>query len=189
MDEPLFDPLPAIQGMTWKLIQLLNRQAMQNVIWKRRSKFFEGEGASSEGERKWKQLFRRHQNPSHLCIFTFVRWLLDHSFSCFWQDPMREILQIQIHILTGLPLWLSWKRICLQCGRPGFNPWVGKIPWRRERQPIPVFWPEKFHGLYSPWGRKELDMTERFSLSLPLSHVNLTMQLMLIGHIVHRVHL
>ena len=29
----------------------------------------------------------------------------------------------------------------LQCGRPGFDPWVGKIPWRRERLPIPVFWP------------------------------------------------
>ena len=38
----------------------------------------------------------------------------------------------------GLPWWLSWQRICLQCRRPGFNPWVGKIPWRREWQPIPV---------------------------------------------------
>ena len=28
-------------------------------------------------------------------------------------------------------------RLCLQCGRPGFNPWVGKIPWRRERLPPP----------------------------------------------------
>ena len=27
-------------------------------------------------------------------------------------------------------------------GRPGFNPWVGTIPWRRERLPTPVFWPE-----------------------------------------------
>jgi len=26
-------------------------------------------------------------------------------------------------------------------GRPGFDPWVGKIPWRRERLPTPVFWP------------------------------------------------
>ena len=42
---------------------------------------------------------------------------------------------------------------------PGFDPWVGKIPWRRERLPTPVFWPGEFHGL-SPWGRKELDMTE-----------------------------
>ena len=62
-------------------------------------------------------------------------------------------------------LWLSWLRICLQCGRPGFDPWVGKIPWKRERLPIPVLWPVEFHGLYSPWGGKELDTTERFLLS------------------------
>ena len=42
--------------------------------------------------------------------------------------------------------------------------WVGKIPWRRERLPTPGFWPGEFHGLYSPWGRKESDMTERLSL-------------------------
>ena len=47
----------------------------------------------------------------------------------------------------GLSLWLSWLRICLQCGRPGFGPWVGKIPWRRERLPTPVFWPGEFHGV------------------------------------------
>ena len=28
--------------------------------------------------------------------------------------------------------------------------WVGKIPWRRERLPTPVFWPGEFHGLYRP---------------------------------------
>ena len=64
------------------------------------------------------------------------------------------------------PLWLSWLRVCLQCGRPGFNPWVGKIPWRRERLLIPVFWPREFHGLYSPCGLKELDMTEQLSISI-----------------------
>ena len=32
----------------------------------------------------------------------------------------------------------------LQFGRPGFNPWVGNISWRRERLPIPVFWPGEF---------------------------------------------
>ena len=31
--------------------------------------------------------------------------------------------------------------------------------------PNPVFWPGEFHGLYSPWGLKESDMTERLSLS------------------------
>ena len=41
---------------------------------------------------------------------------------------------------------------------------VGKIPWRRERLPTPVFWSGEFHGLYSPWGHKESDTTERLSL-------------------------
>ena len=36
-----------------------------------------------------------------------------------------------------------------------FDPWVGKIPWRRERLPTPVFWPGESHGLYSQWGHKE----------------------------------
>ena len=45
---------------------------------------------------------------------------------------------------------------CLRCGRPGFNPWVGKIPWRRKWQSTPVLLPGKSHGQrslvgYSPW--------------------------------------
>ena len=41
--------------------------------------------------------------------------------------------------------------------RPGFNPWVRNIPWRRKWQPTPVFLPGRFHGQrslagYSPWG-------------------------------------
>ena len=45
---------------------------------------------------------------------------------------------------------------------------VGKNPCRRERLPNPAFWPGECHGLYSPWGRKESDTTERLSLSLQL---------------------
>ena len=57
------------------------------------------------------------------------------------------------------------KEICLQCGRPGFNPWNGKLPWRKEWKPTPIFLPGEFHGQrslagYSPRGSKELDMTE-----------------------------
>ena len=53
----------------------------------------------------------------------------------------------------------------LQCGRPGFNPWVRKISWRRKWHPTPVFLPGKSHGRrslvgYSPWGHKESDTTE-----------------------------
>ena len=55
----------------------------------------------------------------------------------------------------------------------GFDPWVGKIPWRRAWQPIPAFLPGEFHGLrslvgYGPWGRKESDTTEGLTLSLSL---------------------
>ena len=46
-----------------------------------------------------------------------------------------------------------------------FDSWVGKIHWRRDRLLTPVFWPGDFHGLYSPWGHKELGLTERLSLS------------------------
>ena len=38
-------------------------------------------------------------------------------------------------------------KIHLQCGRPHFDLWVGRIPWSRERLPTPVFWPEEVHGL------------------------------------------
>ena len=46
-----------------------------------------------------------------------------------------------------------------------FDPWVGKIPWRRKWQPTPVFLPGESHGWRSlvgcrPWGVKELDMAE-----------------------------
>ena len=49
---------------------------------------------------------------------------------------------------------------------PRLDPRVRKIPWRRKWQPTPVLLLRKFHGWrnlvgYSPWGRKELDMTER----------------------------
>ena len=49
--------------------------------------------------------------------------------------------------------------------RHEFNPWVGKISWRRAWQPTPVFLPGESYGLrrlvgYSPWGRGESDMTE-----------------------------
>ena len=58
---------------------------------------------------------------------------------------------------------LVW--ICLQCRRPEFDPWVGKFPWRREWQPTLVFLPGEFCEQkslvdYSPWGRKELDMSD-----------------------------
>ena len=59
------------------------------------------------------------------------------------------------HLVKNLPaMWETW-----------FDPWDGKIPWRWEQLPTPVFWPREFQALYSLWGCKETDMTERLSLS------------------------
>ena len=74
------------------------------------------------------------------------------------EDPLEKGL--------GYPLQYCWaslvaqlERICQQCGRPGFDPWVGNIPWGRAWQPIPVFWPEELPWTeepagYSPWGHR-----------------------------------
>ena len=48
-------------------------------------------------------------------------------------------------VRVGFPESSVVKRICLQCERPGFDPWIGKIPWRRERLPTSLFWPGEFH--------------------------------------------
>ena len=72
---------------------------------------------------------------------------------------------------------LSGKEPACQCRRSkrqGFNPWVGKIPWRRKWQPTPVLLPGESHGQrslagYSPQGLKELDTTEVTDLSLHFS--------------------
>ena len=58
---------------------------------------------------------------------------------------------------------LFW--IYLQCRRPGFDLWVGKLLWRRNWKPTPVFLPGELHGHRSlvghrPWSRKASDMTE-----------------------------
>ena len=42
--------------------------------------------------------------------------------------------------------WASSVKSHLQCGRPGFNPWVRKTPLRRAWQPTPLFFPGE-----SPW--------------------------------------
>ena len=52
-----------------------------------------------------------------------------------------------------------------------FDPWVRKIPWRREWQSTPVFLPGKSHGQrslagYSPWSSKEVDTTNTFCVPI-----------------------
>ena len=77
-------------------------------------------------------------------------------------------IHISTYLYTGLPRWLSGKESACQCRRhrrPGFDPWIGKIPWRRKWQPTPVFTPGKSNGQrslvgYSQGNGKESDTTE-----------------------------
>ena len=60
--------------------------------------------------------------------------------------------------------------------RPGFYPWVGKIPWKKKWQLTPVLLLGKFHGRrslvgYSPRGHKESDMTEQLHFGYKTSHI------------------
>ena len=69
--------------------------------------------------------------------------------------------------------------ISLQCRRPGFDPWVQKIPCRREEQPTPACLPGELHGQkslvgYSPWGHKVSDTTEQLILSLYRSPISMS---------------
>ena len=69
-------------------------------------------------------------------------------------------------LLLDFPGGSNSKSFCLQYWRPGFDPWVGKIPWRRKWQATPVLLPGKSHGRrslvgYNPWGHKESDTTEQ----------------------------
>ena len=101
-----------------------------------------------------------------LCIWIRAEGLnrvlgLNASSNIFWlwlgRSPREGI---------GYPLQYSWAslvaqtvKICPQCRKPGIDPCVRKIPWKREWQPTPVFLPGEPHGQrtlvgYSPWGHR-----------------------------------
>ena len=75
---------------------------------------------------------------------------------------------LHISLLIDFPGGASGKESVCQCRRRKrcrFDPWVGKIPWRRAWQPTLVSLPRESHGQrslvgYSPWGRKESGMNE-----------------------------
>jgi hypothetical protein len=66
-------------------------------------------------------------------------------------------------VFLGFPCGSAGKESACNVGDLRSIPGLGRFPWRRERLPALAFWPGEFHGLYSPWGHKELDVTERLS--------------------------
>ena len=86
------------------------------------------------------------------------------------QGTLKSLLQNHC-LKASIPSGSDSKKICLQCRRPSFSPWVREIPWRKEWQATPVFLPGQSHGQrslvgYSPGVRKEWDMTEQRTRSL-----------------------
>ena len=99
--------------------------------------------------------------------------------------PSSFFLIIKLYMLGGFPGGLGGLSVCLQCRRPRFNPWVGKIPWRRAWQPTPVFLPGESQGQrklsgYSPWGQKVSDMSEQLSTHMLSIKIQIRNSLILI---------
>ena len=102
-------------------------------------------------------------------------------------SPRRACLSFSMQSFyrgRGFPDVSDCKESACNAGRPRFDPWVRKMPWRREWLPILVFLPRESHGQrslagYRPWVHKELDTTEQLTL---LSHVRRTDWT--IGHVV-----
>ena len=101
--------------------------------------------------------------PSSEHHFSLLYLGLDLGSSLNQEGP-----SCHFHLIPDFPGGTSGKEPACQCRRHkrhGFNPWIGKIPWRRAWQPTPVFLPREFHGQrslesYSPWNREESDTIE-----------------------------
>ena len=125
------------------------------------------------GIRAWRRQSSEHGRCWDLSwvsgVCSLTPWISVSSFAPPW--PLRVAIEMKPEMQMAIlyPWWLRWWRICLQCWGPGYDPWEGKIPWRRKWQPTPVFLPGKFSGQkslagYSPWGRQESDTSEQLTL-------------------------
>ena len=93
-----------------------------------------------------------------MCVHVLMSVTSTSSPSSKITEGKMHLLDVSV-LLLGLFLnkWFSLlaqmvKKICLQSRRPGFDPWVGKIPWGKEWLPTPVFlpgipWTEETGGL------------------------------------------
>ena len=121
---------------------------------------------------------------SHTILITTDVWYCLHTLF-FFRSGMVILSYILYNNLSRPHRWPSGKESAYQyrrCKRCGFDSWVRKIPWNRKWQPTPLYLPGKFQGQrslagYSPWGRKELDMTERLYIHTHThTHTHITTQ-------------
>ena len=96
---------------------------------------------------------------------------MDHGA---WQATVHGVAKSRTQLSDFISLSLFWYGFpggsvvnvnARNTGHTGLIPGSGRFPWKRPRQPTPVFLPGKFHGHrslvgYSPWHHKESDTTE-----------------------------
>ena len=114
----------------------------------------------AESEEEVKSILMRVKEESEKAGLTLSIQKLKNvalGFITSWQiegekvEAVTDFIFLGSKITRGFPGGSDGKSVCLQCGRPGFNPWIRKISWRRKWQPIPVLLPGKFHGWRASW--------------------------------------
>ena len=80
-----------------------------------------------------------------------------------WEDPLDKG-QVSTPIFLGVPCGSAGKESACNAGDLDLIPGLGRSPGEgKVILPTRVFWPGEFHRLFSPWGPKEMDMTEQLS--------------------------
>ena len=105
-----------------------------------------------------------------------------HSYVTYLSKPGKYGIKIGVFQVA-----LGVKNLSANAGdkiRCGFNPWVGKIPWRRKWQPTPVFLPGESHGQrsltgYNPWGHKNWTQLKRPMTQTHMSHFLIKVQVVI----------
>ena len=102
--------------------------------------------------------------PSHTPIPTHLGHHRELSSLCYTTASTCYLFYTWRYIY-GLPRWLRGKESALQCRRHRFDPWVRKIPWRKgmATHSSILAWKSRWQSIlegYSPWDRKESDLTE-----------------------------
>ena len=109
-----------------------------------------------------------------ICIFKNLESACENNFLIF-------LLYLFIFLMESVPGGTSGKEHASQCRRlkrSRFDPWVGKMPWRRAWQPTPIFLPGESHGQrslvgYSAWGHEQSDRTEVTAHIAHISYITL----------------
>ena len=141
-----------------------------------------GNCANIEPTQKYKWIFLKKLDYNFKSRLNSADW---------WCESLLPITLTRVRgrwLQVGASLVAQMVKLLPAMWGPGFDPWLGKIPWRRKWQSTPVFLPGKFHGWrslvgYSPWDRRVghdwatsltlMFSTQIFTIVQLLSHIQL----------------